>query len=138
LRQISETKKKKEAINMQLPISEIRERDWLLEPRNAVETKSGLYFLYDANKTLLYIGWSNHMNNRVKDHVKGRNYSKRFSDEIKRVEMISFADLPKAFDLVRTRLNLDPNKRFDLESALIVLMDPKYNAHNPHLYANGR
>ena len=81
----------------------------------------GLYFLFDKNYNLLYIGYSHNVRNRIKKHIDGNTNSKYFYNEINYVHI--YPD--NEFDELRNTFKIKENT--DIEFFLIKYFNPKYN-----------
>lgn len=89
--------------------------------------ESGLYFFYNSSGELLYIGWSQHLTNRINHHLKGNSkQTKHFIHEVSEIRIL----LEESFDEFKKRY---PDC-IDIEYYLIHHMNPKYNISRPDPY----
>jgi excinuclease UvrABC nuclease subunit len=67
--------------------------------------KAGLYFMYDKDNKLLYIGKSTNLKVRVKQHVKGHEFQTAylFAEEIEKISIV-FITCPMELDIYETYL----------------------------------
>jgi len=86
-------------------------------------SKWGLYFLYDYNDVLLYIGWARGFKSRVGSHITGSINTRHFKDEIYKVKLMS----QDSFDSFRNEYK----DCLDIEYYLIDKLNPKYNKQRP-------
>jgi hypothetical protein len=90
-------------INITIPDFDmtINRDQFTLVPRD----KAGIYFIYDKDKNLLYIGKSMELWKRVKQHAKAQDWqlSKMFSDRIDSFSII-FISCPMELDIYETYL----------------------------------
>lgn len=43
----------------------------------------GLYFFFDENEEIIYIGWASYLHERIREHIKGRSLnSKHFASSL--------------------------------------------------------
>lgn len=104
---------------MELPIAETHTKESLMSHKNNIKTSQGLYFLYDKDNVLLYIGWARTLNERVKSHIKGWTHT-NFSNEIHTIKILDHSDFEGVF-------NQFDYHESDIERGLVRLMKPKYN-----------
>lgn len=82
--------------------------------------EGGLYFLYDKNMELLYIGWTNSgFYSRIPNHVNGASNAVHFYKDIHYIRMIS----EKNTELIRE----DCKGILDIEHYMIKKLNPKHN-----------
>lgn len=84
--------------------------------------RGGLYILRRCNENL-YVGWSNDLASRVRSHVLGITNTKRFSEQIDNVVVMSGATahvLAKTFE----------QDYEDVELAFIKQLGTRYNVQN--------
>jgi len=80
----------------------------------------GLYFLFQ-NNILLYIGYSVHLHERIKSHLRGETNTRRFYQKINSIKFI----FDESIDNLREQLGLVG--QCDIEYYLINKIKPKYN-----------
>jgi excinuclease UvrABC nuclease subunit len=94
-------------------------------PRNdLLLNETGLYFLYDINDNLLYIGYSRWIRQRIKSHLNGNTNTKNFYKKIKFIH-INYDYNNDCFNHLRVKYNL--KEGVDIEVYLINYYKPKYN-----------
>lgn len=86
---------------------------------------SGLYFIFDKNNALLYVGWATYLPDRIKQHFRGNSKNTRnFLDEMERAETID----AKRFNDIQAEIKNKLGITFeDFEGFFIEVMKPKYN-----------
>lgn len=99
------------------------------EELNKIPNTSGVYFIYNKNKELLYVGESVNLNIRIKEHFSGRTNTWDIYHNFKYIKYIEIVDITLLsiyetyyINLYKPKLNL--SKVFSYKSERY---NPKYN-----------
>ena len=108
-----------EYIEKNILVSEYNEAKSKLQGAKLLTHNWGLYFFYDINDRLLYIGWARGFSNRIGNHLRGNSNTKKFTTDIHRVKLMN----QDKFDSFRNKYK----DCLDIEYYLISKMKPLYN-----------
>lgn len=88
-----------------------------------IPNSGGLYFFYDEEYTLLYVGKAAHLSDRIKAHLQGYSNTK---------------DVKQHFEYIRYILLTDAELRETYETYYINTMQPKLNIEKTFTYESSR
>jgi excinuclease ABC subunit C len=84
-----------------------------------LKEQEGVYFLFNKNNKLLYIGYSKDLKGRIKGHINGHTNASKFYKSVYKVSVI----YTESFNAIRNKYK----NIYDIEYFFIDQLKPKYN-----------